>query len=191
MNSRMYLTNRYKRFFSQKWRHIFSTSLILSTVDYCLPVWGNLSETKYQCFDNIMLKISSLVVLNKKIDKSKFYSAMEQMNWLTVAERYEMTCMNFLAKHISNESSLTRCFPEFQKRQSKISLRNTNNFDLPRMKTEFGRSSFFYQSTNMWNNLPQEMRTEDNFMEFDKKIHHLLVDKRNDQFKYSNNRIIH
>lgn len=64
MTSRLFMLNRYKGYFTFKWRQIFVTSLVLSLAEFCLPIWGNVSETKFKyircksnlnyCFENFV-----------------------------------------------------------------------------------------------------------------------------------------
>lgn len=100
MTCRMYMINRYKRYFSQKWIKIFCTSLILSKLEYCLPVWGNLCKSKYERVDKIMLRLSDLVILQKHSKTRHFYNVLEKLNWLTIAERYELYSLKFVYKYI-------------------------------------------------------------------------------------------
>ncbi len=63
MNNRIFLLNRHKHLFTFKWRHIFVTSLILSLLDYCLPVWGDVPEYKAKRINRILLRAAKLVLL--------------------------------------------------------------------------------------------------------------------------------
>jgi len=44
MSQRVYLINRNKNSLSCKWLQIITYGIILSVLDYCLPIWGNLKS---------------------------------------------------------------------------------------------------------------------------------------------------
>jgi len=62
---------------------IFSTALIVATMEYCTPVWGNLSKTKYDRLDRILVKAAKLFVRKNRRhqyhQKDKYYY-LEKMN---------------------------------------------------------------------------------------------------------------
>ncbi len=103
MTKRLYMINRYRRYFSHRrkegiegrWRHIFSTSLVLSKLDYYLTIWGNLPITKIKRINPIILRLAKVVVKAKtrhimsKIDK------LEQLNWMLCHERTQMYTLYF------------------------------------------------------------------------------------------------
>jgi len=44
MNQRVHLINRYKHCLSAKWLQVITYGIVLSVLDYCYPIWGNLSS---------------------------------------------------------------------------------------------------------------------------------------------------
>lgn len=82
MTSRMYMLQRYKKCFSPRWRHIFCTSLVISKLEYCLPIWGDLSTTKFNRINNILLRTEKLVISPSQIGKPSKVDRLEQLNWL-------------------------------------------------------------------------------------------------------------
>jgi len=157
MTSRMYLINRYKRFFSTKWKKIFATSLVLSLSDYALPVWGDLRESSYYRFHKILIKLGTLVIMPCTRTELSTQDLFEKLNWLSVKERYALYSLKFIFKHLFCKSSLTRCFPEFVRLDS--STRHKFDFVVPRLKTVFGMSSFFYRGIKLWNDLSSKIKS--------------------------------
>jgi len=90
MTSRLYMLNRNKKCFSPRWKHIFATSLVISVLDYCLPVWGNLTDTKASRINRILLRTAKLVVAPKSYGKLSKINAVEQLNWLLCQERMQV-----------------------------------------------------------------------------------------------------
>jgi len=114
MTSRTHMLNRYKKYFTFKWRHIFATSLIHSLLDYCLPVWGNLKATKLTRINRIILRSAKLVILGKNRKKLKTkLDYIEQLNWLLCEERLEKYTLDFIFKNVHLKSSLTSSLTGF------------------------------------------------------------------------------
>ncbi|CAL8084704.1 unnamed protein product [Orchesella dallaii] len=190
MTNRLHLLKRYKKYFSEKWRLIFATSLILSLLEYCLPVWGKLNATKSERLNKIIIRTANSVVLNNaKSTKTceERYEVLEKLNWLTVEERLIVYSLNFVKKNILCEtSSLKDCFPSFQQKSSsqdseeQVCLRNEKDFIVPRMRTEFGKSTFYYRTIQMWNQLPAEVKEIQIEEGFDYRLRqHILKDRTN------------
>ncbi|CAL8083510.1 unnamed protein product [Orchesella dallaii] len=184
MTSRTYMLNRYKKYFTFKWRHIFVTSLILSLLDYCLPVWGNLKQTKLSRINRIILRSAKLVVLGKNKIKSKL-DTIEQLNWLLCEERLERYTLNFIFKNVCGETSLTDSLNGFIRNEQKRSSKFQNNFIVPRMKTEYGKSTFTYRGILLWNKLPSSIKELESFHHFDRGVTmHILSQRENDMIYF-------
>lgn len=183
MNSRVYLINRYKHYFTYKWRHIFSTSLIISVLDYCLPVWGNLPENKWKRINRILLRAGKMVLMNNAFVASKI-DVIDKLNWLLCQERYELYTLQFVKKHIVNGSAISDCFPYFEKRKSSRASKLENDFIITRMKSSFGQSAFFYRSVMFWNNLPSQHKAIQNNTNFDVMTRIHILNKRDKDINY-------
>jgi len=57
MNQRVRLIYRYKQCLSAQWLQVITYGIILSVLDYCFPIWGNLSTVKYERIDKVLLTI--------------------------------------------------------------------------------------------------------------------------------------
>jgi hypothetical protein len=148
MSERVYLINRHKRTISQHWLHIITSALLLSVLDYCLTSWGNLSKCKYARIDAILFRAVKVILpTNNNTMKNKM-KLFEKMNWLTAAERYEYYGMTYIYKHVINKTTLTNSLSEFfvKIRDNDRNLRNKECFVVPRMRTEYGKESFYYQA---------------------------------------------
>jgi len=58
------------------------------------------------------------------------------------------------------------------------------------MRTELGKASNFYQTIKMWNLLSKYINSATSMQEFDTKLRELLIKCRENQFMYTENRII-
>lgn len=183
MNARMYMINRNKHSFNTKWLRIFTTSLILSLLDYCIPVWGNLTQIKYDKLDEIMLKLAKLVILKRKGLLNEKNDIFEKMNWLTSEERYILYSLEYVYKHVI--SSTKTLHHQIEKKEIDNQVRTTrtsNNLILPRLKTVFGQKAFFYTVIKQWNKLPQEIQTLKSTPEFDTALRQYLILQRRDNY---------
>ncbi len=178
MSSRLYMLKRYKNYFTARWRHIFCTSLILSVLDYCLPVWGNVSQTKSERINKIIYRAAKLVVDPLTYGKSIGNDLIEHLNWLWVEERLYGYMLEFIYKNIIHANSVTDSFKYFEKRPcSQRSSRQINDFVVPLMKREIGKSSFFYRGIIAWNNLPTSLK-ELRGVYFNKELRSHIILKR-------------
>ena len=56
-----------------------------------------------------------------------------------------------------------------------INTRNNSlKAELPKVRLEFARKSFYYMGAKLYNDLPKECRQEDNFSTFKRKIKYLI-----------------
>lgn len=180
MTQRLYMINRYKKLFSPKWRQIFSTSLVLSLVDYCLIVWGNVCNTKLKRINQIILRLAKLVVCAKQRHKLSKIDRLEQLNWILCHERLQLYTLNYIYKRIWNKSSIQECFSYFEKREETVrSSKLENNFKIPVMRTEYGKSSFFYRGIILWNTLPSQIKECEGAKPFENMVIKWIMDKRN------------
>jgi hypothetical protein len=140
---------------------IISTGIILTVLDYCLPVWGNFPKVKYARLDSIMFRVIKIIFPNHKYHNRNKYTLYEKVNWLTTAEMYEFHCLSFIHKNIAQTTSLTHSLSKYliEIPESDRVTRNEGCFVLPRMRTEFGKGSFFYQTVKVWNCLSYEIRS--------------------------------
>lgn len=181
MTSRMYLINRHKHSFSNVWLKIFSTSLVISKLDYCFTVWGSLTNTQYARLDRIMFRLAKLVIL--KTNKILLYDAFEKLNWITSNERYKIYTLEYIFKHCILYTSLTNCF-NFQKVVSNHATRSKFDFVLPRMRTKFAQNSFNYTGIKLWNSLPLELKKSESFSKFSSGLRQLIIKERTNDYIY-------
>jgi hypothetical protein len=154
-------------------------------VDYCFIAWGNLSQSKYKRIDLLLFKAAKIVLSNRKFTKNNRIQLFERMNWLTSAERFELYSLVNLHKNVSNKTSLTASLLQFfvkTETETERTTRMSDCFLLPRMESEYGKHSFFYQTIKMWNSLPMEVRQCKSTVLFENKIQDILLKCRNDEF---------
>ena len=75
---------------------------------------------------------------------------------------------------LTHEAYYERC-PEvtnklIEKHTTNRSLRGDMKIEVPRCKTNFGRSSFRHRSSVIWNALPKDVKKYENYMIFKKHL---------------------
>lgn len=179
MTARLFMINRYKGYFTYKWRQIFVTSLVLSLVEYCLPIWGNISETKCEQINSIMLKAAKLVIMNNMYVKLPKIDIFDKMNWLNFQERVNVYTLDFVFKYVKCKSSLNTCLTKFVNRESTRASKLEHDFLVPKMKKEYGKTAFFYRGIMLWNSLPSDIKSSPTYGMFYNSIRkHILLQRK-------------
>jgi len=113
MNQRVHLINRYKHCLSAKWLQVITYGIVLSVLDYCYPIWWNLSSIKYNKLDKILVRAAKNILPPIHMNNRNKYYIFEKLNWLTSAERYEHTSLTYVYKHIMYKTSVANVLTEF------------------------------------------------------------------------------
>lgn len=187
MTKRSYLISRHKNSLSKKWLQIIVTSIVTSVLDYCLPVWGNLSKSKYARLDGILFRALKLIVPNNEKNLENKMKLFETVNWLTSAERFEFYSLSGMFRTLIMKSNLSSSMSELYIKipESDRITRNKECFILPRMNTEFGKNAPFYQTIKVWNCLPFEIKNCQTYDLFEQRVRELLLRCRKNHFVHS------
>jgi len=142
-----------------------------------------------------MVNAAKLIV--KPLPKSIFtrnltHYYLEKVNWLSSAERFEYYSIMFLFDHMKYKTSLTEDLKQYyiKRPETGMTTRNQNNYVLPRMKTEKGKSSLVYQTISCWNSLPSTIQEMKSRGDFETSIRNQLLIARKDDFELSSGRIL-
>ena len=115
VSGRIRLIARHKKFFDFTYMKIFCTSLILSIVDYSLPIWGYLCNHKIDRLDNLLMKMIECCIINRSLQFNEKWSTLESLNLLTTKERRDVYGLNLVFKHVFQKSFsnciMTEIFP--------------------------------------------------------------------------------
>jgi hypothetical protein len=131
-----------------------------------------------------MFKAAKLIFPNNVYKKEKRLDLFEKTNWLTSAERYEFYVLAFVHKNVVNASNLKKGWEDFFVKipESNRETRNSDCFLLPRMHSEWGKKSFFYQAMKMWNALPKETKSINSSSLFQSGVTNILLMCRDEEF---------
>jgi hypothetical protein len=181
VSSRIQLISRHKSSFTQDKLLIYAKSLIISVIDYCIPVWGNVCDTNISKLDNLLDRMIRNILSFKTNTTS--HDRVEICNVLYTEERKILYGLNFLFKHIINTTDVTS---EFNQYYSIIesTTRSNGDLDFKYPKTSIGKKSFFYWAPKYYNNLQSNVKEIRNPELFDKEIRQVLLKKRKCDFVY-------
>ena len=145
-------------------------SLIQPQFDYCNVVWGNcnkgLSE-KLQRLQNRAARILMSASHDSNLDdlfralgwRRLYYQRLEQKSILMYKTLQGMTPDYLKSRFVYRDNV------------SAYRLRNTENkLVLPQPRTDYLKRSFLYSGTQMWNNLPVDLRQASSLTDFKSKV---------------------
>jgi hypothetical protein len=179
------LINRNKKYFQFEDLKSIYDSLVLSVVNYCLPIWGNICKTKINKLDKKIIFMASSVLYNTTFKRKDNWNVLEKLNWLSVNERREIFTCEFIFKHVVKCSSLTATLEiDYKKPPDIRQRRNPENFIQPEYRTTWARSSFLYQSIKIWNQIPNEIQSNRNLVAFTKELRQHIIQRRSDIYVY-------
>jgi hypothetical protein len=101
--------------------------------------------------------------------------------------------MTYIYKHVINKTTLTNSLSEFFVKipDNDRNLRNKECFVVPRMRTEYGKESFYYQAIKVWNCLPYDLKICQSPQRFEEQLRQILLRCRSDDISYyDNDRVI-
>lgn len=81
MLARIKLISRYKKYFGFKYRKIFCCSLILSLVDYCLPAWGFICNSKIDRLNGVIFKMKYWIILDKPSTSNEKWNILKNVTF--------------------------------------------------------------------------------------------------------------
>jgi hypothetical protein len=179
MLNRIKHITRYKKYFNFKYRKIFCCSLILSLLDYAIPIWGFLCNTKLDRLDTVILKMINYVILDKPI--SSKWEALSKCSILSVHERRDVYALEFVYKHVIQDSLLSPIMRKmFPIRQSERNFRDSSKIMLPNTI----KTSCHYQIIKIWNELTTDIKMSKSLHDFDIAIRQNILKNRQNIYVY-------
>ena len=157
-----------QRYLDKKSMELFYNSYVLTRIDYCLSVWGNVTQEQINQLECLQKKCAR-IILNASYETPSTY-LYSTLKWMNVTQRI------IYVKSISVYKILNGLMPNHLKLlftytgdiPNVYNLRSTNNqmLHVPKMDKEFTRGSLRYSGAHMWNKLPSQLRTEKSFKRF-------------------------
>jgi len=87
---------RYKNFYPAPALLMFTKSLVLSHLDYCLPIWGNLCGSDMHKLDKLIFAAFTNIPLFKSVTRSRMFWLFEKIDISSSVERRNLYMLKFL-----------------------------------------------------------------------------------------------
>ena len=156
---------RIKQYLPNKIINMLAQALIFPHFDYCSSVWSNFSmqhSNELQILQNRLARVLLSADIRTSVDKM-----LKDLDWVRLAYRWEhhlliqaFKCLKELAPtYMSSVFTFTHSV------HSKCT-RSQSHYTLviPNWKTNFGKKTFHYRATKLWNKLPPNIRVNFNKM---------------------------
>ena len=157
-------------------RHLLPTSaklkivnsLVIGKLSYIVSLWGNTNNTIMKKVQ-VTLNSAARLVLNKR-KTTRQSTLMEGCKWLNVWELAEYHSLVQLFK-VARWRRPTRLSNKFNTTDDGI-------IETPPHRLHLTSLAWRVNTTSQWNNLPTELRTQNNFKKFKNQLKTWLVDRR-------------
>ena len=151
VNKDIYLLKRIKAFISQKVALVFYKSVIQSKFDYCDIVWGTMGlglKNRIQKLQNHALR--TVMGVNFEFPTEYLYRDLK-MDKLETRRKKRTLYVMYKIAHEMLPHVICKLFPF---KNNNYNLRHQqNNFQLPKVRTEFKKRSLSFNGVRSWNNL--------------------------------------
>ena len=152
-------------------RKLIATGLILSKMTYLIPLWGSSTKNYMRKAQAVWNKTARWTTgLNRR---TRTKELMVQNNWLTVQEmvRYHSTVLmwktiyNRKPRHIFN----------------KLDIDENYKIDQNESRLQFTRRGYRHRTTTHWNEMTEDLRTNQSIASFKKSLKSWIIDRRNQE----------
>ena len=153
-------------------------TFILSNFNYCPLVWNLCSEGNIQKMEKIQLR--ALRYIYKDFSNDYAYLLVKSgLSSLRVRNlrHTALQCFKILYGMTPFYLQNLLCFKQHN---NSYSFRYCNTLSLPHFNTiTYGKNSFAYKASSLWNSLPNEFRMETNFSAFKNLVYNFMSDTCN------------
>ena len=171
--------NRVKKLLPPPSLKILYSSLILPHLLYGLAAWGGCSNQNKKRIVTIQKRIARAVA--KSYFNSHSEPRMKELGILRLENLYEQQCMILVHDTINNRApspmkDLISLGSDRATHNLRSHLSDPLNLRLPVMKSKVGSNSFCIKGANIWNKLPNELKTIESKSSFKCRVKkHLLT----------------
>ena len=151
-------------------------ALVYSQLTYALPVWGSTYKSNTQRITTFLNRAVTIISGAKKFDSLN--PLYREMNILKFNQIYQLEVAKIMYRIFVKQEphKLSKCFVKSSQAHSRSTRRTTSNdFTIPLFKTNKLQQSFLYQGSNIWNNIPKDIRINP-FPRFVKLLKQHLLD---------------
>ena len=133
-------------------------ALVLSVLNYCLPVWGSTSKTQINRVQKI-LNFAARIAIGGAKKHEHVTPLFEKLKWLKIKPKFIYNVCLLIFKSINN------ILPEWvfslptirEIRENGVNTRNQDNLLIPRTATDTGARNIKILGPKLWNQLPNNI----------------------------------
>ena len=168
--------SKVKIYLTQQQLQTLVSSLIFSRLDYCNSLYYGLPANLIKKLQHVQNCAARLVLKRRVPFRSSLNGVFTELHWLKVKFRiiYKILLVvyNCLHQHAPNEVTALVQYGE--------SVR-TMKLQETRVSNKYGDRAFSHVAPKLWNLLPNDIRSQQNTLQFKKKLKSFLID-RGDEF---------
>ena len=165
--NKLFALSRLSSYIDSNKLKILMRAFVMSQFQYCPLAW--MFHNKHLNTKINKIHERALRIAYKEFDSS-FECLLERDNSVTIHAKNLQTLMTemFKTHQNINPNFMKEIFKE---RENMYSLRNNNEFEIPKIKTViFGSDTVRYRGPQLWLSLPQDTKNADSIQEFKSKI---------------------
>ena len=157
-------------------------ALILSVLNYCLPVWGSTSKTQINRVQKV-LNFAARIAIGGVRKYDHVSPIFEKLKWLKIKTRFTYSICLLIFKSINN------IIPEWvfslstirENRENRVNTRHENNLFIPRVTTDTGARNIMILGPKLWNQLPHNITNCQSINLFKSRLMQYLLITQNSQ----------
>ena len=149
---------------------LLANALVSSKLDFCNSLFYGLPESAMHKLQLIQNSLARAVCPSiRKFDHVS--PILHKLHWLPVKKRilFKIMLLTFKTLQYKSPSYLANLLSPYQSVRT-LGSNDLFMLDVPRMKTNVGRRSFFFAAPTLWNNLPVELRFCNSLASFHAKL---------------------
>ena len=172
----LYFFNRIKERFDSETRIMIVQAIAISSLNYCLRVWGMTNKTQLEKAQKI-LNFAARVAKGGVSKYDHISAVLESLGWLRLEKKVFMDICIMVFKYVKG------LIPEWlftlpqtnEVREGNRRTRMSNELYIKRFNTDQGKKSFIITGPIFYNKLPLEIRNEVSLLSFKRTIKAYLL----------------
>ena len=174
--------SRIKKYLKRKELEQIVHAVIIFRLDYCNSLFVNLNKEELFKLQKVQNSAARLILGKRRRDSARL--ALYELHWLNVEARISFKILLLVFKVVRGMCNMTLTYKNFNGRPNDYLMLKTPNF-----KTKYGKRTFEYNGSRLWNALPVNIRVVEDIDLFKKLVKTLLFTSYNElmqeAFKYS------
>ena len=157
-------------------------ALILSVLNYCLPVWGSTNKTQMNRVQKL-LNFAARIAIGGAKKHDHVSPIFEKLKWLKMLPKfiYDICLLVFKSKSNILPEWLFPLPTISENRDNLVRTRHQNNLFHPRTTTDTGARNLNVIGPKLWNQLPHDISNCQSFSLFNIRLFQYLFDDQNSQ----------